>query len=247
MLTRTPPASRSLLSQPWSPSSVVASFSTSASICDSRPLRPIPESTGWDSLSGTIPRRGTGPGKDVGTAERREIPRKPAPLPAGVKPLPRHNVTGRATHIPAPLEKRPIDPHPRSEIMKEMKAFIWEKIAAAPPGSDPAPIQYKIARDPAAPASPHAHGKQPKQPLKLPPMDPELQSWLRAARQDHEAHPTEVYNGPTLLVLKSASKSLLESDFYRLARQGKHLENWAVGLVRGMSTYFSLLSIIFMY
>jgi hypothetical protein len=63
-------------------------------------------------------------------------------------------------------------------------------------------------------------------------MDPEITQWLKRSTQDLE--PNEFYNGPTLLVLSGASKSLLESDFYRLARQGKHLDNWAIGLVRGM-------------
>ncbi|KAK1766804.1 hypothetical protein QBC33DRAFT_540283 [Phialemonium atrogriseum] len=40
------------------------------------------------------------------------------------------------------------------------------------------------------------------------------------------------YNGPAVLVLNSASKSLLESDFYRLGRQGQHLDGWASGIVK---------------
>ena len=43
----------------------------------------------------------------------------------------------------------------------------------------------------------------------------------------------ESYNGPSVLVLSTASKSLLESDFYRLGRQAKHLDGWASGIVKG--------------
>ncbi len=36
-----------------------------------------------------------------------------------------------------------------------------------------------------------------------------------------------------MLVVKGASKSLLESDFYRLAPQGQHLDGWAGGIHKG--------------
>lgn len=41
----------------------------------------------------------------------------------------------------------------------------------------------------------------------------------------------------TILVLNSASPNLLESDFYRLANQGRHVDGWAVGISKGMSFF----------
>jgi hypothetical protein len=119
--------------------------------------------------------------------------------------------------------------------MEEMRAFIWEKLAT-PPGEseeDAPSMTYKVSRDPAVSASSPTYRNR-KRSLRLPPMDPEIIRWLKQSTQNLE--PNEFYNGPTLLVLNGASKSLLESDFYRLARQGKHLDNWAIGLVRGMFT-----------
>lgn len=45
------------------------------------------------------------------------------------------------------------------------------------------------------------------------------------------------YSGPAVLEFNSASKSLLESDFYRLGRQGQHLDGWASGIVKGGFCY----------
>jgi hypothetical protein len=51
----------------------------------------------------------------------------------------------------------------------------------------------------------------------------------RALQKDTD----QSYNGPTVLVLNGASKSLVESDFYRLARQGQHLDGWASSILKG--------------
>ncbi len=37
---------------------------------------------------------------------------------------------------------------------------------------------------------------------------------------------TSKYDGPAVLVLQSASKSLVESDFRRIAPKGQHIEDW---------------------
>lgn len=39
----------------------------------------------------------------------------------------------------------------------------------------------------------------------------------------------------TILILNSASPALSESDFYRIANQGRHVDGWAVGLSKGAS------------
>ncbi|RKU45873.1 hypothetical protein DL546_007959 [Coniochaeta pulveracea] len=231
MLTRTPLASRSLSSQPWSTSSV-ASFTTSARFHDFKPPQPF-RGVGWDGPSTIINPRGAKKVKDRKNVEKASVPRREAPTPAWGQLTQRQN--GSATPRLAPATAKPTDtgkqPPSRSEIMEEMKAFIWEKLATPPSQSEEdAPVMtYKVSRDPTVPASPPSHGSK-KRSLRLPPMDYEVIQWLKQAADN--VQPNDFYNGPTLLVLNGASKSLLESDFYRLARQGKHLDNWAIGLVR---------------
>ena len=41
----------------------------------------------------------------------------------------------------------------------------------------------------------------------------------------------------TVLVLNAASASLLESDFFRLSPQGRHVDGWARGIVKGTSLF----------
>lgn len=41
--------------------------------------------------------------------------------------------------------------------------------------------------------------------------------------------------GRTILIINLVSPSLAESDFYRIANQGRHVYGWAVGLSKGMS------------
>ncbi|KAK3390414.1 hypothetical protein B0H63DRAFT_507761 [Podospora didyma] len=96
-----------------------------------------------------------------------------------------------------------------------------QRMPASPPGSEQRPQQQD--------------GTQ-QQPF-LPP-DSDLQEWLRdVAELDSGRLPapsaTDVkQDGPTVIVLNSASRSLLESDFYRLAPQGQHVDGWAGGIVK---------------
>lgn len=58
--------------------------------------------------------------------------------------------------------------------------------------------------------------------------------YIRGKEGEEKNRESQSYNGPAILELNSASKSLLESDFYRLGRQGQHLHGWASGIVKGM-------------
>ncbi|KAB5540508.1 hypothetical protein GE09DRAFT_1137486 [Coniochaeta sp. 2T2.1] len=120
---------------------------------------------------------------------------------------------------------------PRSEIIRMMKTWNYEP----EPATEAEPInQEEVDVTP----SPPVRGKKTEQ---LPPLDREFRDWLISATEEaiHEAEQSRtqtnnltVYNGPTVLVLNGASKTLLPSDFYRVAGQGKHLGDWAVGIAR---------------
>ncbi|KAB5576538.1 hypothetical protein GE09DRAFT_1096157 [Coniochaeta sp. 2T2.1] len=120
---------------------------------------------------------------------------------------------------------------PRSEIIRMMKTWNYEP----EPVTEAEPIkQEEVDVTP----SPPVRGKKAEQ---LPPLDREFRDWLLSASEEaiHEAEQSRtqtnnltVYNGPTVLVLNGASKTLLPSDFYRVAGQGKHLGDWAVGIAR---------------
>jgi len=59
-------------------------------------------------------------------------------------------------------------------------------------------------------------------------IDPDLRHAERSAQDFTEG-------GKTVLVINSVSRSLVESDFYRLSPQGQHMEGWTSGLTKGMS------------
>lgn len=61
--------------------------------------------------------------------------------------------------------------------------------------------------------------------------------YIREIKVDEKNRESQSYNGPAILELNSASKSLLESDFYRLGHQGQHLHGWASGIVKGMRSF----------
>lgn len=71
-----------------------------------------------------------------------------------------------------------------------------------------------------------------RNPRRLPlPLGDELRAWLEnAVSEVREAGNDE--DGPTVLVLSNASRSLVESDFYRLAPQGRHVDGWAGGITK---------------
>ncbi|KAK3323924.1 hypothetical protein B0T19DRAFT_427289 [Cercophora scortea] len=52
----------------------------------------------------------------------------------------------------------------------------------------------------------------------------------RQQKQQHSRNPSSPPQA--VLVLSSASKSLMESDFYRIAHQGLHVDGWVRGLVK---------------
>ena len=76
---------------------------------------------------------------------------------------------------------------------------------------------------------------EPRTPLAL---DDELKKWLDSPPEAPKdpANAGSYVNKPAVLVVKGASKSLLETDFYRLAPQGHHLDGWAGGIQRGLLT-----------
>ncbi|KAK4134371.1 hypothetical protein BT67DRAFT_456288 [Trichocladium antarcticum] len=71
-----------------------------------------------------------------------------------------------------------------------------------------------------------------RNPRRLPlPLGDELRAWLEnAVSEVRQAGNDE--DGPTVLVLSNASRSLVESDFYRLAPQGRHVDGWAGGITK---------------
>lgn len=118
------------------------------------------------------------------------------------------------------------DGPPRSKIIGEMTTWNFE-------------VQADAVNQEAVPKPPR-RVRQKKTEV-LPPLDREFREWLIAAtdaavqeaeRNRANTNNIAVYDGPTVLVLNAASRSLLESDFYRLARQGKHLGDWVVGIAR---------------
>lgn len=70
------------------------------------------------------------------------------------------------------------------------------------------------------------------------PLGDELRAWLEEAVPEKQ-RPTKLEPGATVLVLNNASRSLVESDFYRLAPQGRHVEGWAGGITKGLCSQFS--------
>lgn len=66
------------------------------------------------------------------------------------------------------------------------------------------------------------------------PLGDELRAWFENAVEE-EKKSKDPDAGATVLVLNNASRSLVESDFYRLAPQGKHVEGWAGGITKGLS------------
>lgn len=118
------------------------------------------------------------------------------------------------------------DGPPRSKIIGEMTTWNFE-------------VQADAGNQEATPKPPRR--VRQKRTEVLPPLDREFREWLIAAtdaaveeaeRNRANTNNIAVYDGPTVLVLNAASRSLLESDFYRLARQGKHLGDWVVGIAR---------------
>lgn len=132
-----------------------------------------------------------------------------------------------------PPEAFPEDGVPsRSKVIAEMRTWniVHPPIAAAPT-VEPVVVtpSHRVREEKARPAE------------VLPPLDREFREWLISAMKEavHDAERNKsnteslaVYNGPTVLVLNAASRSLIESDFYRLAQQGQHLGDWAVGITR---------------
>lgn len=121
------------------------------------------------------------------------------------------------------------DGPPRSKIIEEMRAWNY-----VPPVTETDSGEQAHASQ----TPPRAREGTTEE---LPPLDREFRRWLKIATETavREAELNRsltkgvaVYDGPTVLVLNGASRSLLESDFYRLARQGKHLGDWAVGIAR---------------
>ncbi|OIW32406.1 hypothetical protein CONLIGDRAFT_268283 [Coniochaeta ligniaria NRRL 30616] len=127
------------------------------------------------------------------------------------------------------------DAPPRSKVIGEIKTWNFEA-----PSITEADTSDQLADQLLAPPKP-ASRTRGKGREKLPPLDHEFREWLitatetaveEAEKNRPNTNNVAVYDGPTVLVLNAASRSLLESDFYRLARQGKHLGDWAVGIAR---------------
>ncbi|KAI1484729.1 hypothetical protein F5X96DRAFT_412068 [Biscogniauxia mediterranea] len=53
-----------------------------------------------------------------------------------------------------------------------------------------------------------------------------------AEHEDSEGHMNAALRAKSMLILTAASKYLLESDFLRLGRKGKHVEGWVAGIIK---------------
>lgn len=142
-----------------------------------------------------------------------------------IPPMEEAEETATETPDTAPRDDGP----PRSKIIEEMRAWNY-----VPSVTEMASGEQEVVSQ----TPPRAREEVTEE---LPPLDSEFREWLRTATETgvREAELNRqltkgvaVYDGPTVLVLNAASRCLLESDFYRLARQGKHLGDWAVGIAR---------------
>ncbi|KAL1866110.1 hypothetical protein VTK73DRAFT_4903 [Phialemonium thermophilum] len=132
---------------------------------------------------------------------------------------PRRPRNGRRS-VPDPTQK-PL----RSLLMKDMKAWGWEDSFQEHGGKLKAVGQAELS-----PPSPDVHAESANQ-MHAP--TPVAKYSIHGSSDDGKTgKDSESYNGPTVLVLNAASKSLLESDFYRLGPQGRHLEGWTSGIVK---------------
>jgi hypothetical protein len=100
-------------------------------------------------------------------------------------------------------------------------------VRTRPPRRSPAPEQSSLE---------HTRTRNPtptREPKRAPlPLGDELRAWLEnAVSEVRRSSKREA--GPTVLVLSNASRSLLESDFYRLAPQGQHVDGWAGAITKG--------------
>jgi len=125
------------------------------------------------------------------------------------------------------------DGPPRSIIIEEMSAWNY-----VPPGTEAGADVGEEREAVVRQTPPRAQEETTEE---LPPLDGDFREWLETAIDTsiREAELNKAltsgvptYDGPTVLVLNAASRSLVESDFYRLAPQGKHLGDWAVGIAR---------------
>lgn len=76
--------------------------------------------------------------------------------------------------------------------------------------------------------------------------DDVLRQWLEAnvlpkpnppnPSDDLQAQVQVLYGGRSVLALSSASRSLVESDFYRLDAQGRHVDGWALSIYKVVQT-----------
>lgn len=68
----------------------------------------------------------------------------------------------------------------------------------------------------------------------------ELRAWFEKTIDEERSATRREKKCPVVVVLQNAPRSLLETDFYRLARQGRHVDGWAAGITQG--SYASVLS-----
>ncbi|GAB1318873.1 hypothetical protein MFIFM68171_09083 [Madurella fahalii] len=60
----------------------------------------------------------------------------------------------------------------------------------------------------------------------------ELRAWFEKTIEEEHGAIRREEKCPVVVVLQNAPRSLLETDFYRLARQGQHVDGWAAGITQ---------------
>lgn len=94
-----------------------------------------------------------------------------------------------------------------------------------PPSPEPSPRPSRALRSRSPPSDTKARSSS----LLL---GDELRSWFEITTPSPK-RPSDKDQGPAVLVVSCASRSLAESDFYRLAPQGRHVDGWAGGITKG--------------
>ncbi|KAK3352989.1 hypothetical protein B0T25DRAFT_543306 [Lasiosphaeria hispida] len=137
----------------------------------------------------------------------------------------------RSLGNPAPAEEDELDEDPFAEMAGRIR--------------DPFSVPKKRStqrRTAGRQTHPHQEGEQKLTPKELKAAQQRAKRQERArkelARQGKPWVPKDVVAvdpatealGPTVLVFSSACTALLESDFFRLARQGQHVDGWAAGM-----------------
>lgn len=151
--------------------------------------------------------------QDGGTEKQKVIPSQPKPLTTGVQ---------KGELGPIPMVDKPVsDPAPKSPRPTES-------------------IFAKLFPEEAEPEPEVVEAEQPQETLSPPEntifvsLRNEVRNWIPPEEQEDIVAPKPGDHGShsTVVTIWGVSHSLVETDFYRIIPEGKHVEGWAGGLVK---------------